>query len=150
MRLVFEHALAIGNYLNGGTNKGAAWGFKIESLNKLIGTKTVDGKSTLLHYLARKLAAKDAVDDLYDDLVHVEGAARVEWKECLGELSSLTAALKQVATQVSLPYLPYLIPPYPTLPYFTLPYLTLPYPTLHLPLALPYPTLPYLTSGGPL
>ena len=58
LKTVLQHALAIGNYLNGGTNKGAAWGFKIDSLNKLIGTKTLDGKSTLLHYLARKLAAQ--------------------------------------------------------------------------------------------
>ena len=50
-----RYALAIGNYLNGGTNKGAAWGFKVDSLNKLIGTKTLDNKSTLLHYMARKV-----------------------------------------------------------------------------------------------
>ena len=102
LKLVLEHALAIGNYLNGGTNKGAAWGFKIDSLNKLIGTKTCDGKSTLLHYLARKLADLDAVDGLFDELIHVEGAARVEWKDCAGELSSIGAALKQVETQVKL------------------------------------------------
>ena len=46
LKQVIEYALAIGNYLNGGTNKGGAWGFKIESLNKLIGTKTLDNKST--------------------------------------------------------------------------------------------------------
>ena len=102
LRMVLEHALAIGNYLNGGTNKGAAWGFKLDSLNKLIGTKTADGKSTLLHYLARKLADKDAVEGLFDELVHVEGAARVEWKETTSELSSLGSALKQVQTQVKL------------------------------------------------
>ena len=32
---VLEYALACGNYLNGVSNKGAAWGFKIDSLNKL-------------------------------------------------------------------------------------------------------------------
>ena len=55
LKQVIEYALAIGNYLNGGTNKGAAWGFKVDSLNKLIGTKTLDNKSTLLHYMARKV-----------------------------------------------------------------------------------------------
>ena len=58
LKAVLEHTLALGNYLNGSSAKGGAWGFKIDSLNKLIGTKTVDGSSTLLHYLARELAAK--------------------------------------------------------------------------------------------
>ena len=48
LKTILEHALALGNYLNGGTSKGAAWGFKVDSLNKLIGTKTLDGKSTVV------------------------------------------------------------------------------------------------------
>ena len=48
-----EVTLAIGNYLNGGTGKGAAWGFRLDALNKLGGTKSQDGTSTLLHYIAR-------------------------------------------------------------------------------------------------
>ena len=102
LRIVLEHTLALGNYLNGGTNKGAAWGFKLESLNKLIGTKTLDNKSTLLHYLARKLATVDAVDRLIDELAHVEGAARIVWKDEVAELAGITTSLKQVETQVKL------------------------------------------------
>eukprot|EP00966_Prymnesium_polylepis_P259307 5989430-Prymnesium_polylepis.1 len=48
--------LALGNYLNGGTAKGAAWGFKLESLSKIVGTKTVDGKSTPPHEYATPLS----------------------------------------------------------------------------------------------
>jgi hypothetical protein len=96
LKQVIEFSLALGNYLNGGTNKGGAWGFKVDSLNKLIGTKTLDNKSTLLHYMARKLASKGTVDQLVDDLAHVEPAARIVWKDEASELSSLGAALKQV------------------------------------------------------
>jgi len=102
LKQVIEFSLALGNYLNGGTNKGGAWGFKVDSLNKLIGTKTLDNKSTLLHYMARKLASKGTVDQLVDDLAHVEPAARIVWKDEASELSSLGAALKQVETQVKL------------------------------------------------
>ena len=102
LKETIEFALAIGNYLNGGTNKGAAWGFKIDSLNKLIGTKTLDNKSTLLHYMARKLAEKGTVDALLDELSHIEPAARIVWKDESGELASLGTALKQVETQVKL------------------------------------------------
>ena len=40
------------------------------------------------------------MSDLLDELSHLEGAARVVWKDEGGELSSLGAALKQVETQV--------------------------------------------------
>ena len=56
LKKVLQMTLALGNYLNGGTNKGAAWGFKLDTLSKLSGTKTVDNKSTLLHYIAGPLA----------------------------------------------------------------------------------------------
>ena len=57
LKKVLQMTLALGNYLNGGTNKGAAWGFKLDTLSKLSGTKTVDNKSTLLHYIAGPLAS---------------------------------------------------------------------------------------------
>ena len=46
--------------------------------------------------MARKLASKGTVDQLVDDLAHVEPAARIVWKDEASELSSLGAALKQV------------------------------------------------------
>ena len=42
------------------------------------------------------------MDDLLDELNHVEPAARIVWKDEAGELSSIGAALKQVETQVKL------------------------------------------------
>jgi len=102
LKSIFEHALAVGNYLNGGTSKGAAWGFKVDSLNKLIGTKTLDGKSTLLHYLARKLATRGLVEQLLADFTHLRGAASIIWKDEIGELAAITASVAQVATQVKL------------------------------------------------
>ena len=62
LRRALEFTLALGNYLNGGTNKGAAWGFKLDTLSKIVGTKTIDGKSTLLHYLARNLDEAGAAE----------------------------------------------------------------------------------------
>ena len=60
LKVVLEYTLALGNYLNGTSNKGAAWGFKLETLNKLQGTKSTDNKTTLLHYLARLYEAEAA------------------------------------------------------------------------------------------
>lgn len=40
--------LAVGNYLNAGTQKGQAFGFKLGSLRMLDSTKTSDNSKTLL------------------------------------------------------------------------------------------------------
>ena len=39
--------LAIGNYLNGDSARGGAWGFRIEYLRKINTTKCADGSRTL-------------------------------------------------------------------------------------------------------
>ena len=35
LKRLLQYTLAIGNYMNGSSNKGAAWGFKLSSLDKL-------------------------------------------------------------------------------------------------------------------
>ena len=106
LKVVLEYTLALGNYLNGTSNKGAAWGFKLETLNKLQGTKSTDNKTTLLHYLARLYEAEAAkasdpeTFSLSATMPNLEMAARTVWKDDGAELAQLTAALKQVETQV--------------------------------------------------
>src|SRR4051794_7946398 len=76
--LFFKIVLHLGNFLNGGTAKGAALGFKLVTLTKLCDTKTMDNKSSLLHYLV-KLMQKDKDDDLMsvsEELQHVVAARR--------------------------------------------------------------------------
>ena len=86
--------------------QGAAWGFKLETLNKLQGTKSTDNKTTLLHYLARLYEAEAAkasdpeTFSLSATMPNLEMAARTVWKDDGAELAQLTAALKQVETQV--------------------------------------------------
>ena len=102
LKAVLETALALGNYLNGTSNKGSAWGFKLESLGKLGGTKTGDNSSTLLHYMARHLEKDDVAARLTSEMADLEGAARTVWKDETSDLSALKASLKQVETQVKL------------------------------------------------
>ena len=74
---VLEVVLALGNYLNGGSFRGAAYGFKLDALNKLRDTKSADGDTTLLHYLV-KLVNKKYPEAVHwgRDLKHVPIAAR--------------------------------------------------------------------------
>ncbi len=55
---VMEIVLALGNYINGGTYRGGAYGFKLDILTKLQDTKSSDNKTTLLHYLATLITNK--------------------------------------------------------------------------------------------
>jgi len=55
---ILEIVLAVGNYLNGGTAKGCAFGFKMDVLLKLKDTKAADNKQTLLHFIAAFIEKK--------------------------------------------------------------------------------------------
>lgn len=56
----FEIVLELGNALNEGTTRGAASGFALSSLSKLMDTKSQDG-STLMHYLCKVRRAPQSV-----------------------------------------------------------------------------------------
>lgn len=47
MTKFLTYTLAVGNYLNGTSNKGGAWAFKLEALAKTADYKYNDGKHTL-------------------------------------------------------------------------------------------------------
>ncbi|KAI8613766.1 hypothetical protein BC830DRAFT_1066253 [Chytriomyces sp. MP71] len=80
---VLQAVLVIGNYINGSTFRGGAYGFEISSLLKLKDTKADDASHlkdrapTLLHYLARRLEEVDEdLIDLKSEIGPVEGASR--------------------------------------------------------------------------
>ncbi|KPP68245.1 delphilin-like, partial [Scleropages formosus] len=82
---ILEFVLAMGNYLNNGqpkTNKTT--GFKINFLTELSTTKTVDGKSTFLHILAKSLSQHfPELLGFAKDLTTVPLAAKVQSLESL-------------------------------------------------------------------
>jgi diaphanous 1 len=46
-----EYALGVGNYLNGQSARGGAYGFKLDMIEKLSEVKTTDNKKNLLMYI---------------------------------------------------------------------------------------------------
>jgi len=48
---ILEAILAIGNYMNGSTARGGAYGFKLDALTKLHTIRSVDPKITLVNDL---------------------------------------------------------------------------------------------------
>ena len=75
---VLELVLALGNYLNGGTARGGAFGFKLEILTKLRDTRSQTAKFTLLHYAAKLCETlQPEISHFNEDLPHVAAASKV-------------------------------------------------------------------------
>lgn len=75
---VLEIVLAIGNYMNGSTPRGAAWGFKLDCLLKLSTIKSSDQKRSLMHYLATLLERKYAdLLNIFKEIESVKAAAEI-------------------------------------------------------------------------
>jgi diaphanous 1 len=68
---MLEWVLAVGNYMNGQSVKGGAYGFKIDMLEKLHEVKSLDNKRTLLMYLVEKLEGEKE-QDLFDPNENLE------------------------------------------------------------------------------
>lgn len=75
---VIKLVLSIGNYMNAGSRNARAIGFEISFLPKLMSTKTVDNKSTLLHFIVKMMEQKypESLKFYEEDLLHLDKAAR--------------------------------------------------------------------------
>ncbi|XP_044034355.1 delphilin isoform X2 [Siniperca chuatsi] len=97
---ILEFVLAMGNYLNNGQPKShRTTSFKINFLTELSTTKTVDGKSTFLHILAKSLCQHfPELLNFSRDLTTVPLAAKVNQRAITAELSDLHSTIQDIRT----------------------------------------------------
>ncbi|XP_064246015.1 delphilin isoform X2 [Passer domesticus] len=95
---ILEFVLAMGNYLNNGQPKTSkTTGFKINFLTELNTTKTVDGKSTFLHILAKSLSQHfPELLGFAKDLPTVPLAAKVNQRTLTAELKDLHSTVSDI------------------------------------------------------
>ncbi|NXO20130.1 GRD2I protein, partial [Cisticola juncidis] len=95
---ILEFVLAMGNYLNNGQPKTSkTTGFKINFLTELNTTKTVDGKSTFLHILAKSLSQHfPELLGFAKDLPTVPLAAKVNQRALTAELKDLHSTVSDI------------------------------------------------------
>ncbi|XP_061765015.1 delphilin isoform X1 [Nerophis ophidion] len=95
---ILEFVLAMGNYLNNGQPKShRTTSFKINFLTELSTTKTVDGKSTFLHILAKSLCQHfPELLNFSRDLTAVPLAAKVNHRVVTTELSDLHTTIQDI------------------------------------------------------
>ncbi|ERE70297.1 formin-like protein 2 [Cricetulus griseus] len=87
--LLFQIILALGNYMNS-SKRGAVYGFKLQSLDLLLDTKSTDRKQTLLHYISNVVKEKyQQVTLFYNELHYVEKAAAVSLENVLLDVREL-------------------------------------------------------------
>lgn len=99
---IILYVLAIGNYINGSSNRGNAMGFRLDSLNKLRDTKTSDNQSNLLAYLATTLEKKDpAALTVAEELKDVGPGMRVSFVSISEDIQALTKAVANIEAALS-------------------------------------------------
>ncbi|KAM9296192.1 formin-like protein 1 [Gastrophryne carolinensis] len=92
---ILELILAFGNYMNS-SKRGAAYGFRLQSLDALLETKSTDRKQTLLHYLVRVINEKyQNLKGFHSELHFIEKAATVSLDAVLSDVRSLQAGMEQ-------------------------------------------------------
>ncbi|KAJ3085669.1 hypothetical protein HK102_013942 [Quaeritorhiza haematococci] len=104
---VLQAVLVLGNYLNGDTFRGNAYGFKIDGLLQLRSIRAQSANArktpTLLHYLARQLQEKnpDAVDFMVE-MPAVELACRVSIPAIVSSIEALNTGIAQIRSEIAI------------------------------------------------
>ncbi|NXA62534.1 FMNL2 protein, partial [Mohoua ochrocephala] len=94
LKKILEIILALGNYMNS-SKRGAVYGFKLQSLDLLLETKSTDRKQTLLHYISNVVKEKyQHVALFYNELHYVEKAAAVSLENVLLDVKELQRGLE--------------------------------------------------------
>ncbi|KAF1379739.1 hypothetical protein PFLUV_G00179170 [Perca fluviatilis] len=94
LKKILEIVLAFGNYMNS-SKRGAAYGFRLQSLDLLLETKSTDRSQTLLHFIT------SIIQEKYPDLVNfhteihfVDKAALVSLDGILQDIRSLERGME--------------------------------------------------------
>uniref|UniRef100_A0A8C8JAT6 Formin-like 2a n=1 Tax=Oncorhynchus tshawytscha TaxID=74940 RepID=A0A8C8JAT6_ONCTS len=102
LKKILEIILALGNYMNS-SKRGAVYGFKLQSLDLLLDTKSTDRKMTLLHYIANVVKEKyQQVNLFYNELHYVEKAAAVSLENVLLDVKELQRGMDLTKREYSM------------------------------------------------
>ena len=89
LRKMLEIILAFGNYMNS-SKKGAAYGFRLNSLDNLYITKSSDKKSTIVNYIVDVVSANYPELRSFDvELKYIDKAAQFSLENILTDVSEL-------------------------------------------------------------
>ncbi|XP_049924343.1 formin-like protein 1 [Epinephelus moara] len=94
LKKILEIVLAFGNYMNS-SKRGAAYGFRLQSLDLLLETKSTDRSQTLLHFITSIIQEKyPDLANFYTELHFVDKAALVSLDGILQDIRSLERGME--------------------------------------------------------
>lgn len=99
---MLEIVLAFGNYLNS-NKRGPAYGFKLQSLDTLLDTKSTDKRTCLLHYIVMTIRQK--FPDLLEfdnELIYIEKAAQVSLENLITDVHELEKGMEIVRKEAEM------------------------------------------------
>ncbi|XP_072846933.1 formin-like protein 3 isoform X1 [Pogona vitticeps] len=102
LKRMLEIILALGNYMNS-SKRGSVYGFKLQSLDLLLDTKSTDRKLTLLHFIAMIVKEKYLeLSNFWQELHFVEKAAAVSLENVLLDVKELGRGMELIRRECSL------------------------------------------------
>ncbi|XP_055085619.1 formin-like protein 1 [Periophthalmus magnuspinnatus] len=94
LKKILEIILAFGNYMNS-SKRGAAYGFKLQSLDLLLETKSTDRRQTLLHFIVNIIQEKyPELHSFYTELHFLDKAAMVSLDSILQDVRALERGME--------------------------------------------------------
>lgn len=98
LKKLFKIILIYGNYMNS-SRRGFAYGFKLESLNKLEDTRTTDRKQTFLSYIVSVVEKKFLDLRDFDQELYLDGATTVSMQTLSADVQGLRKGLDLTKTE---------------------------------------------------
>lgn len=94
LKKILEIVLAFGNYMNS-SKRGAVYGFRLQSLDLLLETKSTDRSQTLLHFITNIIQEKyPDLSSFHTELHFVDKAALVSLDGILQDIRSLERGME--------------------------------------------------------
>lgn len=101
LKKILEIILAFGNYMNS-SKRGAAYGFRLQSLDLLLDTKSTDRKQTLLDFIVSIIQEKyPEVRSFYTELHFLDKAALVSLDSILQDVRALQRGMEVTGREFS-------------------------------------------------
>lgn len=99
---ILEVVLAVGNYMNGASARGGAYGFKIDILGKMNDVKAnTRTKGTLLNFIAGQADAKIPDSrNLANEMKSVHDAAEISFSQMDNEIKALQLSLNAIRKEI--------------------------------------------------
>lgn len=97
---LLEVILAFGNYLNS-SKRGPAYGFRLQSLDTLLDTKSTDKKMSLLHYIVATIRQNfPELLNFDSELFCIDKASQVSLENVISDVSELEKGMEVVRKEV--------------------------------------------------